>query len=406
VAERGDDDATATSHGAATLALGYEPGSGEQRIAKAQRRASQSRDAESYADLALAMLQRKRETSDAAYLHYAASALDAAKHIDADAFVVRLADAMIAQDGHRFGDALKMARSMAQLRPDNPVGHLLAGDALLELGRYDEAVDAYQTAVDLRPDLRSYNRAAHLRWLHGDFDGALEAIELALDSGSPRDPEAMAWCYVDLGAMYLQRGDAARALASAQRAEQLVRNYAPSLMLAGHALAMNGQRAEAIAMLDRAVERLPHVLDLLALSEWQQQAGNQTEAKRRLAQAERLAGADPRPLAAYYARHGIELDRAVALANQELAQRKNIVAYDTHALVMVRVGKLVEARVSLDKAMSLGTLDADMFLHLALLELAEGHVTQGRNALARALEINPAADPILVDEIGTVLRNP
>jgi tetratricopeptide (TPR) repeat protein len=390
----------------AALALGYQPGgaAGEQRIAAAQKRASELPSAEAYADLALALLQRKRETSDAAYLHYAVDALEAAKAVDADAFRVRLVETLVAQDGHRFKEALKSARVLSQLRPDNSVGPLLAGDALLELGRYDDAIEAYQKAVDVRPDLRSYNRAAYLRWLHGDFEGALDTIELALDSGSPRDPESMAWCYVDLGTMYLERGDAGRAIASANRAELLVKDYAPSLMLRGHALAMKGDRDDAIAVLGQAVERLPHVRDLLFLSELQQQAGNVAQAQRRREQAEKLGGGDPRPLAAYYARHGIQLQRAVELSERELEQRKNILAYDTHALVMLRVGKLDVARASLEKAMKLGTLDADLFLHRALLELAEGNRDEARTAFDRALEINPAADLLIVVEIRTALE--
>ena len=114
----------------------------------------------------------------------------------------------------------------------------------------------------------------------------------------------------------------------------------------------------------------------------------------------------------YYAFHDVDIDRyqlgdryrQVMVSARELEQRKNILAYDTHALVMLRVGKLDVARASLAKAMKLGTLDADLFLHRALLELAEGNRDEARTAFDRALEINPAADPLIVAEIRTVLE--
>src|SRR5262249_1175723 len=100
--------------------------------------------------------------------------------------------AMLLQEQHRFGDALALADELLRAHPDDTTAHLVRGDALLELGRYDDAGDAYQRALDLRPDLRSYNRGGYLRWLTGDADGAVELYELAIDSGSPRDPESVA----------------------------------------------------------------------------------------------------------------------------------------------------------------------------------------------------------------------
>ena len=348
--QQGDPVSVQEGAAVAELALGYSASASEDRIAQAQAQARNADNAEGYAALALAMLQRKRETSDAVYLHYAVDALDAAVRRDASSVSghgrVLLVRILIAQDGHRFGEALALAKTMIKRRPADSIGHLLAGDALLELGDYAEAVDAYQTAVDMRPDLRSYNRAAHLRWLHGDRDGAIEALELALDAGSPRDPESMAWCFVDLGNIYLERGDAARATAAADRAQALVPGYVPAMIVRAHAQRLAGQRSAAIATLEAVVARVPHVEDLLTLSELYREAGRHGVADRRRAQAEKLAGGEPRPLAMFYARHNIELDRARELAQQELMQRQNIAAHDTQALVLIRLGQLDGRRSS------------------------------------------------------------
>ena len=54
--------------------------------------------------------------------------------------------------------------------------------------------------LDLKPFYQSYTRAAHLRWLKGDLDGATDAMRLAISSASPRDPESSAWAWTRPGA--------------------------------------------------------------------------------------------------------------------------------------------------------------------------------------------------------------
>ena len=44
----------------------------------------------------------------------------------------------------------------------------LLGDALLEQGRLDEAINFYQKMVDMRPGLQAYSRIAYVRWLTGE----------------------------------------------------------------------------------------------------------------------------------------------------------------------------------------------------------------------------------------------
>src|SRR5205085_2499650 len=99
----------------------------------------------------------------------------------------------------RFAEARDAARELIASRADDSTGHLVLGDALLELGDFDEAVASYQRAMDLRPDLRAYERAAHARWLTGDVEGSIELYAMATDAGSVRDPESTAWCWTELG---------------------------------------------------------------------------------------------------------------------------------------------------------------------------------------------------------------
>ncbi|HZO11694.1 MAG TPA: tetratricopeptide repeat protein, partial [Polyangiaceae bacterium] len=215
----------------------------------------------------------------------------------------------------------------------------------------------------------------------------------------PRDPESMAWCFVDLGDIYRERGDAQRALRAAQRALELVPNYHPALVLEAQAHLLAGDAKSARRPLERAVKRHPRVQDLLLLAE----ISDAKERNALLGRAEALAADDPRPLALYYARHAVKAERAVELAELELEARHGIEAHAVHALALVRAGRHADAERAIGRALALGTQDADLYLYRALARWAAGDREGAVNALSRALEINPAADPLLATELSTKL---
>ncbi|MEM6996212.1 MAG: hypothetical protein AAF721_37240 [Myxococcota bacterium] len=382
------------------LSLSADDSATGRRIAAAQAAVREHPDViEAYTALASALLKRRRETSNAVFLTYAQDVLTAAERRAPGDAAVGLLTAMVLLEQHRFLDAADKARRLAVALPNDPTPHLVLGDALLELGEYEASADAVQAAMNLRPDLRSYNRAAHMRWLYGDFDGALTIMDLAIDAGSARDPEGQAWCFADLGAMYLAQGDARRAAASADRALTLLPGYVPGLVVQSKAQAAQGDAAAAIATLSDAVERRPAAEDLLTLSEWLDDAQRPEEAAQRRQQGQRLAEDDPRPVAHFLARHDERPDEALRLAELELAARKNIAAHDTHALALLRNGRLVEASAAMDKAMALGTLDANLLLHAGLIQAAAGDPGRAKTSLSRALSLDASVDPRLVAEL-------
>ena len=73
---------------------------------------------------------------------------------------------------HRFKEAEQIARQLVARRTV-VLDYGLLGDALMEQGRLDEAAAAYQRMIDLKPFYQSYTRAAHVRWMKGDLEGAL-----------------------------------------------------------------------------------------------------------------------------------------------------------------------------------------------------------------------------------------
>ena len=72
---------------------------------------------------------------------------------------------------------------------------------MIEQGKLGAAVEAYQQMMNLKPDLRAYARAAHMRWLKGDLDGAIEVMQLAVTLPVPGDAESAAWVNTRIGVL-------------------------------------------------------------------------------------------------------------------------------------------------------------------------------------------------------------
>ena len=98
-------------------------------------------------------------------------------------------------------------------------------DAQVELGRYD-AGRAHASArwSTCKPNLASYARVSYFRELHGDLDGALDAMRLAVSAGGDA-PENLAYVQTLLGNLEFDRGS----LGAARRAYRLALARYPRL---------------------------------------------------------------------------------------------------------------------------------------------------------------------------------
>src|SRR5690606_27279736 len=128
----------------------------------------------------------------------------------------------------------------------------LLGDALIEQGRTAEAAAAYQEMMDLKPFYQSYTRAAHLRWLKGDLDGAIEAMRLATRTVSARDADSSAWAWARLALYELQAGRLDDAAAAARTALEHQSDHAGALLAQGRVFLAMNRVADAVGSLRRA----------------------------------------------------------------------------------------------------------------------------------------------------------
>ncbi|MEM7678354.1 MAG: tetratricopeptide repeat protein, partial [Myxococcota bacterium] len=306
------------------LALTYAPGDGptDRRIARHQAQLKDELSMQKSLALARLFMQRRRETSAPILMTYAKDAIDTALSMEPHDYHGIFLLGMVHQYEHRFERAAQTARSLIATRPDKSDAYHLLGDALLELGRYNESIDAYQAAMDRRPDLRAYNRAAYMTWLHGDASSAIRLLDVAIDTGSQRDPEASAWCFVDLGEIYRHQGDARRAIAAANRALALQGDYVPALTLRARSHALAGDALSSLSDYDRVFGRLPTVETLLEAAELLERQGRSEASARRRRQAEALAETDPRPFAHDLARRNVRTEDAVKFAKLALERRQ------------------------------------------------------------------------------------
>ena len=285
---------------------------------------------------------------------------------------------------HRFSEAEQIARALVAKRTF-VLDYGLLGDVLMEQGRLTEAADAYQKMLDLKPYYQSYTRAAHLRWLKGDLDGAIEAMRLATASASPRDPESSAWAWTRLALYELQAGRPGAASTAVEIALRYQPDYAAALLVQGRVLLAVNRRSDAL-------EALRHAAQLNPLPEYQWT----------LADALRLEGladeahaveqelmvrgglSDPRTLAVYLATRHTDLPKAVALAEAELTTRADVFTLDAKAWALAASGRVAEADRIIARAVAEGTHDARLFLHAGVINAAAGRTREAEQWLKKA----------------------
>src|SRR5262245_18245559 len=157
---------------------------------------------------------------------------------------------------HRFGEAEKIARELVERR-GLAYDFGLLGDVLIEQGKTDDAVLAYQKMMAMRPGPQAYSRAAHVRWLVGDTEGARALMRMSAQAAGQGDPESAAWAWSKVAIYELQAGEFKRAHAVCDAALQMQSDYAPALLARGRILLAENKTDEAVEALERAAQLNP-----------------------------------------------------------------------------------------------------------------------------------------------------
>jgi tetratricopeptide (TPR) repeat protein len=344
----------------------------DREIASLQRdlreRRAPARTAE---QLGYRFVARARLSGDAGFYKVAEQAAACAESIEPNEPAALLLRGHVLHQLHHFSEAERIARRLVTVR-EFVLDYGLLGDALMEQGRLTEAAGAYQKMIDLKPFYQSYTRAAHLRWLKGDLEGAVELMQAAVKASSPRDPESVAWAYSRLATYELQRGRLVEAAASADAALRFVPDYAAGLLARGRIQLAQGKDAEAVGTLRRAVERNPQPEYQWTLADALRLVNRAHDAAAVETELTRTRADDPRTLALYLATRREDVALAVSLARRELENRRDVFTLDALAWALVRAGRVDEATPLMERALAEGTQDGRLFLHAAVIAAAAG----------------------------------
>ena len=96
----------------------------------------------------------------------------------------------------------------------------------------------------------------------------------------------------------------------------------------------------------------------------------------------------------FYADHDLKTEAAYALAKKEYEARRDIYGADALAWAAFKAGHLIEAQTASKEALRLGTKDARLWYHAALIANAAGEKATAINQLKQALQLNPNFDPL------------
>jgi len=351
-------------------------------------------DADAQRDLGFALFQRVRETADPSLYAPAATAFETARTLAPDDSLVLAGIGGLQLGKHQFAEALQTGREAVTLSPNLAAARAVVVDALVELGRYDEADAAAGEMLAIRADLSTLARVSYVAELHGRLDVALTAMRAAAATPGLA-PENVAFVDALLGNLLVYTGDPRAAADAYAKALTLVPAHAPSLAGEGRLAVGAGDLDGAIALFQRAADILPLPEYVVALADAQSSAGRADEAARniKLARAEiQLFQASgvvvDVELALFEADHG-DPASALELAKAGYAATPTVRAADAIAWALHRVGRDEEAKARSAEALHLGSRDPLLRYHAGAIAAALGDVKAARRDLGMALQTDP-----------------
>jgi len=362
--------------------------------------------------LAQAYMQEGRVTGDHPY--YDAAAMQLLEQVLADQpenFDALCSKASLCLTQHHFSQGLAVAEAAVKRNPYNAFVYGLLCDANVELGHYEAAVKMADKMNQVRPDLRAYARVSYLREIYGDVPGAIQAMGMATEAGYI-GLEQTEWTRVQLGHLYENRGDLARAESFYRQSLAVRPFYAYALAGLGRVAAARQDYPAAIKHLEQARATVKdyafadELADLYRLNKQPAQSRKmEEEAIKQLSNAateadnnEQLGHYADRELAYAYVKTG-DLDLALKHAKIEYERRPdNIDVNETLAWVHYKRGEYADAQKYMQVALRTHSQNPVLLCRAGLIATKTGQPVQGQAMITKALAINPYLSPELAAE--------
>ncbi len=350
------------------------------------------------AGLIATYLQKMRESGDGTYLDRASKLVNKMLERDGGNFIALRFQNEIDLQRHDFRGVAERASSMTKYAQSDAGSWGNLGDALMELGQYERAGEAYLRMFSLRPDLGSYNRLAYFRFVTGDAQQAKSLMSDAIAAGDPQ-PENVAWCWAELGDMEFKTGhleDAARAYRSALALFPTLHRASAGL---GRVEAATGHIEASVKYYERAQSIVPLVEYAAALEDLYAAAGLPNKAREQealISAIEKLGMAAKektnRNLALALADHEKDLGFALKLMETEIPDRSDVYTWDALSWVLFKNGRYDEAKAASANALKLGTPEPLFYYHASKIALVSGDKRAAQDYSERLLSLNPKFD--------------
>ncbi len=286
-----------------------------------------------------------------------------------------LASSLLAQ--HRFVEARAVAETLVARWPEPEGYRALLGEIQVELGDYEAAGATFAGLATARKQLAVAPRLARWAELSGRIEEARRLLEDARAEAFRRRDlprEQVAWFQLRMGDFELRQGRLADAERALRDGLEVVPEDPRLLAALARVAAARGQWREVIAYGARAglgadIATLALVGDAYAA------LGDTAAAEAWFGRAERLAAARPEPFNRQWSQFRLDHRRHIAetraLLEREVRIRPDVYGWDLVAWARYLDGDMSGAAAAIARAQHLGTRDAILRRHAALIAAAQ-----------------------------------
>jgi tetratricopeptide (TPR) repeat protein len=355
--------------------------------------------------LATIYMQEARITLNPYYYQATWKILDGVLKLNPQSFEAYVYKASVAMSLHNFAQAKDLAEKAQSIIPDNAYIYGILVDANVELGNYEEAVKMSDKMQALKPSLESYSRASYLREIYGDYPGAIDAMQMAVDAGAT-GLESAEWARTTLGDLYLATGNLKEA-EERYRQTLVVRPEFPNAEI-GLAKIEKARKNydSAIAHTERAIRIISETSYVTQLGELYDLKGDHKKADEVQADVVRLIeeGEEDqkdkvlvkhngnRELAMAYM-HAGNLTKALKYATADYNLRpNNIDANELMASIYYQQGDYARAKIHADKMFVTNIKNPTLLYKASMVYGKAGDATKAAHYATEAKRVNPIMD--------------
>lgn len=311
---------------------------------------------------------------------------------------------------HQFAEAKKIGEEAVKLNPYDAGIYGVLVDANVELGNYEEAVKMSDKMISVRPDIRSYSRISYLREIHGQPEGSIEAMKLAVSAGYP-GLEQTEWARLVLGNLYKNYGHLDSAEIQYNIALSMRPNYPFAIAALADVEAMKGNEIKAKELLEKACSLIPEVGFYVELAKMEKEKGNIERTKKLTNEILAMLADDEASghmMSLEYAEVYMDLldnpDKALEYAKKEYTARpNNIDVNKSLASIYYRKGNYAKSSEHLTKALKTKSKNPELVCLDGLLKLKANASAEGKQLIRQAFSSNPNLSCSYCDEAKQML---